>query len=647
MKRIATSLCLALALILPGTPPKASADTVDIPIELGSDSFHLYQVLNDGTWVEKSFTIQGFNSPTSLRFLTDTLDPLEGPQVYLQDASTGYGEYKDISNLSVMFDMQTLTGGLGPSFSFAIPEDLYGHAFAIEVTGNGIGSSYYFIVSTGAPVGGYVDDGTGIWGWQNFGFFNGRAIAGLVESPLWNVTLIDLTAKAATNGTNALGAQWGSYSNFPIASITVYFPDNSGSYTLVTSSGSLQSLSPVWDAGLGVYVSNVAGQVPWGDSFYFCRDVDGATSATFWSPGDLTADTRTSLQPYVNRNLNTHSFEIGNERLDHQIAIIHADGFKTYLTLGSLNSGVFYYYDDNGLQNSYFYSSYVGQIDDYQSAWYLKDETTGEELGQNYQVFTAFEPLHHTEPGWMSLYIPLSRAAMHPLRLLQQNGEQWNVQPGYGSSSMWTYVNQGTPWERWYEIQYRFTQAPYTPSDSYSVLDTVSGDNSGSFTYSGGIVDLTQWYLPTQTLGLRINHSRWFNALFLVQPNTQEPITKGNLQGSWEFQNGQVVFNSGGFYDATAPAHPDVSFWLWDATRQEYLTPDEPGSSDFINAYDGTDTDGDGLPDWWEHMHQLNHTGIDTDYDGLSDYDEYMQGTNPLKKDNSLVPLSVTAFSRP
>ncbi len=61
------------------------------------------------------------------------------------------------------------------------------------------------------------------------------------------------------------------------------------------------------------------------------------------------------------------------------------------------------------------------------------------------------------------------------------------------------------------------------------------------------------------------------------------------------------------------------------------------------NDPDSTDSDGDGLPDWWEALYGLDPydpTGIngawgDPDNDGLSNWAEYMAGTNPWSSDTN------------
>jgi len=53
------------------------------------------------------------------------------------------------------------------------------------------------------------------------------------------------------------------------------------------------------------------------------------------------------------------------------------------------------------------------------------------------------------------------------------------------------------------------------------------------------------------------------------------------------------------------------------------------------------DTDGDGIPDWWEIQYGLNHTVsdsfVDADGDGASNLDEFNSGSNPIVRDNPSV----------
>lgn len=71
---------------------------------------------------------------------------------------------------------------------------------------------------------------------------------------------------------------------------------------------------------------------------------------------------------------------------------------------------------------------------------------------------------------------------------------------------------------------------------------------------------------------------------------------------------------------------------------------------DLLVSFDMLDTDGDGMPDWWEKFHglnwQLNDADLDPDGDGWSHLEEYFNGTDPFfdNRTPTLQTLNLAAF---
>jgi hypothetical protein len=84
------------------------------------------------------------------------------------------------------------------------------------------------------------------------------------------------------------------------------------------------------------------------------------------------------------------------------------------------------------------------------------------------------------------------------------------------------------------------------------------------------------------------------------------------------------------YFDATTYRRMGIAWYLYDVTTGEYLDADDSGDGTaFINATDNTDSDEDGLPDWYEHLIGTDPNDYDTDDDEISDSDEVAAGTNP------------------
>ena len=72
------------------------------------------------------------------------------------------------------------------------------------------------------------------------------------------------------------------------------------------------------------------------------------------------------------------------------------------------------------------------------------------------------------------------------------------------------------------------------------------------------------------------------------------------------------------------------------------------GRVDALAALGLNDTDGDGMPDWWELWHNLNpndpsDAALDSDNDGITNLNEYIAGTDPQDKTDYFHIASITA----
>jgi hypothetical protein len=653
MRTLFAACTLALSLLLGWQTPLHAQLTIAIPNEMASHSFSLYQDIGGSGTYEYARTLT-FSSQASDGIYYDTdfdVNFGSGYRIWNNTDSVSTTSYVSTSPLQPSW-MQLANPGPGHlQIPLAIPAERHGHTFAIVFTA----SARVYPVVTGALMGREYYDLEGNLQYESWGFFNGRCDTDIFgdwsnASPAeWR--LIDLTTHEAANAytTSPPTGSWGTVGNNDIPiEIRFYVPDIASNYTLHCLSGSLQNLS-VQISSTGEYY--VIGQAPLFDSIWLTRDVDGASSEVHANLGGP-YDARNNFGPYVNRNLVTFSFQIGTERAGHNLFVVHADGFRTPITYSSGGSYLVTW-DDNGAQVIYYYDFYAGDVDLYQSSWWVEDDTTGETLGQTYQIFTGFQPMHPNPPsGYVSIMVPAFREGT--LRLIESNGEQWNVLTSGSWASYWNYAYSGLSMQRAYEVFYIPSIAHYGTSGNYMVRDTVSGDEAGPFS-PGDTIDLSTWYRPrTETIQFRIHESRFGNNLVLVQPHAQELLNKQNVVGGWQYTPTSVIFESGGFFTASATFTSSAPTWLWDATRQEYLNPDPNNGNEYLSSVDATDANNNLVPDWWENAYGLGLQSLDSDGDGLNDFDELTRLLNgvltPLelnRPDNPIVQLSVTGFVTP
>jgi len=159
------------------------------------------------------------------------------------------------------------------------------------------------------------------------------------------------------------------------------------------------------------------------------------------------------------------------------------------------------------------------------------------------------------------------------------------------------------------------------------------GDTWLAQTYVDFLFHFTKWERvdPYVTFGLSIS----FYGKDVTGDQVSMMVRAGggvmyHLTEEWALRADARVYNAS--YSWEFNASFDVGFaWTWGANRLR----SDPG------LYFDLDSDGDGLPDWYEVQIGTDPAHADTDRDGLSDGDEVMiYGTDPLNPDSDFDMLS-------
>ena len=158
---------------------------------------------------------------------------------------------------------------------------------------------------------------------------------------------------------------------------------------------------------------------------------------------------------------------------------------------------------------------------------------------------------------------------------------------------------------------------------------------------SSGANEAAKLWFPSSSLQLKVSLTRVFNNLQVrTAAGATFPVTVGQIQGIWSISTSGNTpwFTSYGFFDAGGQFQGgEVPWYLYDATRNQYLTAASGNPTDFSASVDSTDSDQDGVPDWYERLVGLNPFAADSDGDGINDGDEYTNGTNPNAAPAALV----------
>lgn len=660
-------------------PARGSTISIDLPIEYASDSFAIrYQTPNgwyslfgnpqdifSGHYTPGGQTIP--DDTSFIRFSTDTSGA--SGNFWIED--TTFGVDTGVPNVSwhpqLYFGWQS---GV-PTHHFAIDLTRYNHALVLVMK-----DALCTFPLTNATLGGWSEpdpnNPTGNSIIHYFGFFNAWAYTELAPNQNWgDFRLVDLTTheEAPLNATNVVTAPWTTIGyDYPLASVTIYLGPGgeTGSYTFHTSAGTLAGVVPsatnIYDEASDTWRTDYVVTQPagWFQEFWLTRD-DGAAFPHYpVGSTDVVISDASYYFPPVVSYWATLNFQVGQNYLASAqagtLAMYRADGSKTYFYPDPTHpEGTSWLttWDQNGQQIDFQFGYYAVDIQTYPSqGWWVVDESTGEGLDHApVNLMAGWQPYNPAPPnGSIAVVLP-TRLRQHALdgrlKLLSGAGI-WNITipPGYEWWSGGMYISydmttMGGLSGQWW-VDYFIAYAPGNYGSGMSILDVVTGETS--WTTDAATADFSLWYAPPNQLALALPASRWSHQLRLVQPlYAPADIQRGNLQGLWSMISvGESAFTGYGFFDASALHYPDLDYWIYDATTNEFLGPNQADAQSWTSATDSTDSDGDGLPDWYEFITgtssstaDANSDGVpdgrDSDGDGFDDYYEIAHGWNPLR----------------
>lgn len=507
---------------------------------------------------------------------------------------------------------------------YSLPANRFEHQFLLNASGTDPDSMQpwtgWWSLSTAPPV---------TWiGGETADFFEAWTFV-----PRWieSATVYDITYgeyRTATGPTSDLSdpnAVWDAAGSsfWPVTSVFIITGDYGYvNYELLSPNGAPQSTTSFWNSDLNAYGVSVA--VGYDLDFWLRRLTDGETAGTWnasWGTGNFVLDASSVFSGSPIEEWQTITINASSGRNPFGWKVRRTlDGSETYLDWPSTNGMM--YYDATGTQLTWV-EWYVGNA--YVNArggWTIVDNS-GNDIGQG----ADFIDWPTFPSSTTSALIPHSRfghgMSLMPAGTLVFSGTSvTNSYSGaYGLGSYSLVIDSYT--------------LETTGADGFGlgVYDQSTGESSPEWSFTAGQnFDLSHWH-TTSNVTLKISATRWAHTLQVRCANGSIfNVVKNKIEGDWSFDpvTGQSWFNNYGLFTANSQLRTNIPWRLYDVTKGEYVTADSGGDgTSFVNAADNTDTDGDGLKDWYEHMIGTDPNDSDTDNDGINDGVEVANGTNP------------------
>lgn len=428
------------------------------------------------------------------------------------------------------------------------------------------------------------------------------------SAPYW---ITDLTAyeTAANSPRDLARAGWlPDFSLRPLVAETVWLEGREAGHRFTIHSrapNGAELAASVVATLVGQSDAQLSFSVGLGLQFWLTREADGWAApgngslwvadpygSSSWSAYGIFPD-----PPQRSTPLESHSFRVNAQRWGHEFTVLMSDGYGSRYVPSAGQPGTVPYawgqvddWNDMGVNNPLAVIAFTASIDPTR-AWWLRDETAGEEfpVGQT-DIFDGWAPQHAAPPPnpTITIHLPATRANQtFTLSPLSYYDPYFSAQPFDTTGPSETKQYPGADGMAPYEIAgFALTVPNPLPYGGGPFLLQASNSYGGFVEHEivAGDNDLRQWFTEPLTSYLSISSSRWGHELLLRHPNGDTfPILPDMTAFDASLgPNQQVWINSYYYFNVITSTRPELPFYAEDASTGERTGPN-PSNPDLIN----------------------------------------------------------------